>query len=201
MQTAPEKRTGGLQRRTVTFISPDSSAVAPEQANVGWPLRLAIMMSVLALAVSLLDFALIIGTVPMPIPGLRSQDQGNAIDAATYGFELEAQGWMVREAATNAVSNDTHVFAGRGRWNSRWRTLPPPIGLLSTRRSREVPNRTCGSSLMSTYRPERHCSSRPSMFWTRRGYGRTGPSQSSIPDSGPRSRTRFRQMRRILSMS
>jgi hypothetical protein len=126
MQTAPEKRPRGLQRDTVTFVrrvvgepltedaSPDSSAVVPGRVNAGWPLRLAIGASVLALAVSLLDFALIIGAVPVPIPGLRSQDQGNAIDTATYSFELDTQGWAVRGAATDAVSNDSHVFAGRG---------------------------------------------------------------------------------------
>lgn len=126
MQTAPERRPRRLQRGKVTFVRrvvdeplpedapPDSVAVVTERANLVWPLRLAIGVSVLALAVSLLDFALIIGAVPVPIPGLRSQDQGNAIDTATYSFELDTQGWAVREAATNAVSNDMHVFAGRG---------------------------------------------------------------------------------------
>ncbi len=126
MQTIPGKRPSGLHRSTVPFIqriagepptedaSPDSSAVATRRPSPGWPLRLVMVVSVLALAVSLLDFALIVGAVPVPIPGLRSQDQGSAIDTATYNFELDAQGWTVREAATSAVSNDTHVFAGRG---------------------------------------------------------------------------------------
>jgi hypothetical protein len=75
---------------------------APPQAD--WRLWLALAVSLLALGAAIVDFALIIGAVPIPVPGLRSQSQTTIADTA---------GWTTRGAATNAAVIDAHVFAGR----------------------------------------------------------------------------------------
>ena len=78
---------------------------------MGW---LALVASFLALAVGLLDFALLIGALPMPAPGLRAAGQPVPKDTATYAFEVDGDGWLARGTAANAVSNNTRVFAGQG---------------------------------------------------------------------------------------
>jgi hypothetical protein len=70
--------------------------------------------SLLALAVGLLDFTLLIGALPMPVPGLRAAGQPALKDTATYAFEFDNDGWLTRGAAANAVSNNIRVFAGEG---------------------------------------------------------------------------------------
>jgi hypothetical protein len=88
-------------------------AVTTARPQADWRLWLALALSLLALGGAILDFALVIGAVPIPVPGLRSQGQATVGDTATYGFENDANGWATRGAATNAVVSDTHVFAGR----------------------------------------------------------------------------------------
>jgi hypothetical protein len=78
-----------------------------------WRRLLMPLICTLALAVALLDFALIIGAVPVPIPGLRVAGQSAVSDTATYGFENDTDGWAARGAAAAPFVTDTHVFAGR----------------------------------------------------------------------------------------
>jgi hypothetical protein len=75
---------------------------------------LALVASLLALAVGLVDFSLLVGAVPIPVSGLRAPGQPVSKDTATYAFELDPDGWQARGAAANAISNNTHVFAGQG---------------------------------------------------------------------------------------
>lgn len=70
--------------------------------------------SLVALVVGLLDFTLLIGALPMPVPGLQAAGQPVAKDTATYAFEFDSDGWLARGAATSAISNNTHVFQGQG---------------------------------------------------------------------------------------
>jgi hypothetical protein len=69
-------------------------------------------VSVLALLVGILDFALIVGAVPIPVPGLVANGQQQRKDIATYSFEAGTNGWTTRGAATNAVTSDVHAFSG-----------------------------------------------------------------------------------------
>ncbi len=78
----------------------------------GWRYSLVLAVSMVALAVSLLDFALIVGAVAVPIPGLRTQAANMSADTATYGFELGTDSWVTRGMAANAISSDTQAFAG-----------------------------------------------------------------------------------------
>ncbi|WIG59802.1 MAG: hypothetical protein OJF49_002549 [Ktedonobacterales bacterium] len=80
----------------------------------GWRYALVLAFSLAALLVSLLNFALFVGAVTIPISGLRPPGQTAARDTATYNFEQDADGWMARGAAANAVSNNLRVFAGQG---------------------------------------------------------------------------------------
>lgn len=75
---------------------------------------LALGASLLALAVGLLDFTLLIGALPMPVPGLQAAGQPVPKDTATYAFEFDNDGWLARGAATSAISNNTRVFDGQG---------------------------------------------------------------------------------------
>lgn len=79
-----------------------------------WRYALVLAFSLAALLVSLLNFALFVGAVTIPISGLRPPGQTAARDTATYNFEQDADGWMARGAAANAVSNNLRVFAGQG---------------------------------------------------------------------------------------
>ena len=88
-------------------------AVTTAQPRSDWRLWLAVAVSLLALGAAILDFALVIGAVPIPVPGLRAQGAATVGDTATYGFENDANGWATRGAATNAVLSNAHVFAGR----------------------------------------------------------------------------------------
>lgn len=75
---------------------------------------IALGASLIAMIVSLLNFALLVGAVPMPVPGLRTAGISIPKDTATYGFEYDNNGWLPRGAASSAVANNTHVFAGQG---------------------------------------------------------------------------------------
>lgn len=75
---------------------------------------LALGASLLALLVGLVNFALLIGALPIPIPGLRAAGVSVSKDTATYGFEFDNNGWLARGVAANAVSNNIRVFAGQG---------------------------------------------------------------------------------------
>lgn len=89
-----------------------SRPMLPARADRRYRLLLGITLA--ALLVSLLDFALIVGAVPVPVPGLRLHDQNGPLETATYGFEYGPEGWLARNGASNAVGNDVHVFAGNG---------------------------------------------------------------------------------------
>jgi hypothetical protein len=78
-----------------------------------WRLWLVLVVSLIALAVGILDFALIVGAVPVPVPGLRAPGELASIDTATYSFERSTDGWLARGAAANAVASDAQAFAGR----------------------------------------------------------------------------------------
>lgn len=71
-------------------------------------------ISLIALLVSLLNFGLITGSVRIPAPGLQTQGSTGLTDHATYGFEYDTDGWQARGAATSAVWNNSHRFAGQG---------------------------------------------------------------------------------------
>lgn len=71
-------------------------------------------ISVVALVISLLNFALITGSVRIPAPGLQTQGATGLTDHATYSFEYDTDGWQARGAATSAVWNNSHRFAGQG---------------------------------------------------------------------------------------
>jgi hypothetical protein len=73
---------------------------------------LALAVSILALGGAILDFALVVGAVPIPVPGLRAQSQFAVADAATYSFEHDASDWATQGAAIHAVPSDAYVFAG-----------------------------------------------------------------------------------------
>lgn len=90
-----------------------TSGIIPSQRPSRRLWRLSTRLGIAALSLCLLGVFLIIGARPMSIPGLRSNEHSFAIDTAPYNFEHDAQEWRVRGVATNAVSNDTHVFAGR----------------------------------------------------------------------------------------
>ena len=92
-----------------------TESAAPTRKDRGDIVRwLALVASLLALAVGLVDFSLLVGAVPIPVPGLRAPGQTVSKDTATYAFELDPNGWQARGAAANAISNNTHVFAGQG---------------------------------------------------------------------------------------
>ena len=86
-------------------------AAHDQLALVQW---LTLGASLVALVVSLLDFTLLIGALPMPAPGLQATGQPVAKDTATYAFEFDSDGWLTRGAATSAISNNTHVYQGQG---------------------------------------------------------------------------------------
>lgn len=81
-------------------------------ANVGYVALLSI--SVLALLLSLLNFGLITGALRVPTPGLQASGATGLSDGATYNFEQDTNGWHAKGAATSAVWNNTHTFAGQG---------------------------------------------------------------------------------------
>ncbi len=81
------------------------------QPRLQW---IALGVSLIAIIVSLLNFALMVGALPMPVPGLRASGLTIPKDTATYGFEYDNNGWLPRGAASSAVANDTHVYAGQG---------------------------------------------------------------------------------------
>lgn len=85
-----------------------------EQRHLDMVQRLTLGASLLALAVGLLDFALLIGALPMPVPGLQAAGRLASKDAASYAFEFDSDGWLARGAATSAIANNTWVFAGQG---------------------------------------------------------------------------------------
>lgn len=89
-----------------------SRPMLPARADQRYRLLLGVTLA--ALLVSLLDFALIIGAFPVPVPGLRLRDQNGPQETATYGFEDGTEGWLARDAAANAVGSGAHVFAGNG---------------------------------------------------------------------------------------
>jgi hypothetical protein len=103
----------GAVSRSDTAVPDESPAVTTAQPRSDWRLWLALAVSLLALGGAILDFALVVGAVPIPVPGLRAQGEAAVGDTATYSFENDANGWATRGAATNAVVSDTHVFAGR----------------------------------------------------------------------------------------
>lgn len=74
----------------------------------------ALSISIIALLVSLLNFGLITGSVRIPAPGLQTQGSTGLTDHATYAFEYDTDGWQARGAATSAVWNNSHRFAGQG---------------------------------------------------------------------------------------
>lgn len=71
-------------------------------------------ISIVALLVSLADFGLITGKLHVPTPGFQIEGTSTLADRATYGFEYDTNGWQARGAATSAVWNNTHAFAGQG---------------------------------------------------------------------------------------
>lgn len=71
------------------------------------------IVGIVALAISVLDFMLIVGAVPIPVPGLQAGGSKTPADTATYGFERGTSGWSVRGCATNAVLSNDYVFAGQ----------------------------------------------------------------------------------------
>lgn len=81
------------------------------QTRLQW---IAIGVSLIAILVSLLNFAFLVGALPMPVPGLRASGVTMSRDTATYGFEYDNNGWLSRGSASSAVANTTHVFAGQG---------------------------------------------------------------------------------------
>jgi hypothetical protein len=70
--------------------------------------------SLIAMIVSLLNFGLITGALRVPTPGLQTQNVTHLADKSTYGFEFDSDGWRARGAATSAVWNNIHTFAGQG---------------------------------------------------------------------------------------
>lgn len=86
----------------------------PTARTFDWRIWLILAVSLIALAASLLNLALIVGAISIPIPGLRVSAESGLAETATYGFEADANGWTARGTATSVVSNDLHVFAGRG---------------------------------------------------------------------------------------
>lgn len=81
------------------------------QSRLQW---IALGASLIALIVSLLNFTLLVGALPMPVPGLRASGITIPKDTSTYGFEYDNNGWLPRGAASSAVANDIHVYAGQG---------------------------------------------------------------------------------------
>jgi hypothetical protein len=77
-----------------------------------WLLWLVLAVSLIALVASILDFALIVGALPVPVPGLRAPGDNVTLDAATYNFEHGTDGWLARGAAANPVTSDLQAFAG-----------------------------------------------------------------------------------------
>jgi hypothetical protein len=95
---------GALRRSDTAARDAERPAVRTAHPQSDWRLGLALAVSLLALGGAILDFALIIGAVPIPVPGLRLQSQTTVADTAN---------WSTRGAATNVVVSDAHVFAGR----------------------------------------------------------------------------------------
>lgn len=81
-------------------------------ANARYVAVLAISLG--ALLVSLLDLGLITGRVQAPTPGLQNGSSSRGADTSTYNFEFDSDGWRARGAATTAVWNNAHTFAGQG---------------------------------------------------------------------------------------
>lgn len=70
--------------------------------------------SLIALIMSLVDFGLFTGALRIPTPGLQNQAITHLSDKSTYAFEFDTDGWRARGAATSAVWNNIHTFAGQG---------------------------------------------------------------------------------------
>src|SRR5438270_10878925 len=104
---------GAMSRSDTAAPDDESPTVTTVYPQADWRLWLALAVSLLALGGAIVDFALVIGAVSIPVPGLRSQGPATVADTATYSFENNANGWATRGAATNAVVSDAHVFAGR----------------------------------------------------------------------------------------
>jgi hypothetical protein len=104
---------GAVSRSDTAARDEARPAVTTAHPQSDGRLWLALAVSLLALSGAVLDFALVVGAVPIPVPGLRSQGQATVADTATYSFENDANGWATRGGATNAVVSDAHVFAGR----------------------------------------------------------------------------------------
>jgi hypothetical protein len=102
-----------LSRSDTAVRAEARPAVTTARPQSDWRLWLALAVSLLALGGAILDFALVIGAVPIPVPGLRPQSQFAVADAATYSFEHDASGWATQGAATHAVLSDAYAFAGR----------------------------------------------------------------------------------------
>jgi hypothetical protein len=82
----------------------ENPAATPPHPQADWRLWLALAVSLLALGGASLDFALVIGAVPIPVLGLGPQSQTTVADTA---------GWATRGAASNAAAIDAHAFTGR----------------------------------------------------------------------------------------
>ncbi|HZC07744.1 MAG TPA: hypothetical protein VE338_19055 [Ktedonobacterales bacterium] len=82
-------------------------------------------ISVIALLMSLLNFGLITGSLRIPAPGLQTQGATGLTDHATYAFEYDTEAWQARGAATSAVWNNSHRFAGQGALEVQLTALSP----------------------------------------------------------------------------
>lgn len=107
-ETPPAGRPPTARPRAITALGQPAGILSGASAMQ----RVLLGVSLAALLVGLLDFALIIGAVPIPVPGLRAPGDTTAADTATYSFEHGAGNWTVRDAASNAAVSATQAFAG-----------------------------------------------------------------------------------------
>jgi hypothetical protein len=91
-------------------------AVPTAHPHSDWRLWLALAVSLLALGAAILNLALLIGAVPIPVLGFGPWSQTTIADTA---------GWATRGAASNAAVLDTHVFTGRQVLEFRVTNLSP----------------------------------------------------------------------------
>lgn len=103
---------GNRARRAVGAMWASTAGYLRKPSNARYVVVLA--FSLIALIVSVLDFGLITGAVRVPAPGIQTKSATHLSDTATYNFEFDTDGWRARAAATSAVWNNIHTFAGQG---------------------------------------------------------------------------------------
>jgi hypothetical protein len=93
-----------LSRSDTAAPDEESPAVTTAPPQADWRLWLALAACLLALGVAILNLALLIGAVPIPVLGFGPWRQTTVADTA---------GWATRGAASNAAVLDGHVLTGR----------------------------------------------------------------------------------------